>query len=149
MQFEDESIYPINRKSLSVAPPDKPRTGSKRKAADEATAESEGCRHEKKRVRALKGKDVIASTEPVKRSKQDEPAEAGSSGRQNAAAAAAQASAATDMTPLQPPGGQGAGVLEAEQPVRGAAKTSSFDLEVASRGRARRRVACSRGAARM
>ena len=80
----------MNRKSLSVAPPDKPNTGSKRKAAAEATGESEGCRHEKKRVRALKGKDVIASTDPVKRANQDEPAEAGSSKKQNAAAAAVQ-----------------------------------------------------------
>ena len=76
MEFEDESIYPMNRKSLSVAPPDKPTLENKRKAAAEATVESEGCRHEKKRVRALKGKDVIASTEPVKRANQDEPAEA-------------------------------------------------------------------------
>ena len=93
MEFEDESIYPMNRKSLSVAPPDKPTTGSKRKAAAEATAESEGCRHEKKRVQALKGKDVIASTEPVKRANQDEPAEAAASKKQKAAAAAAQVGA--------------------------------------------------------
>ena len=93
MEFEDESIYPMDRKSLSVAPPDKPTTGSKRKAAAEATAESEGCRHEKKRVRSLKGKDVIASTEPVKRANQDEPAEAAASKKQKAAAAAAQVGA--------------------------------------------------------
>ena len=93
MEFEDESIYPMNRKSLSVAPPDKSTTGSKRKAAAEATAESKGCRHEKKRMRALKGKDVITSTEPVKRSNQDKPTEAGASKKQKAAAAAAQVGA--------------------------------------------------------
>ena len=93
MEFEDESIYPMNRKSLSVAPPDKPTPGSKQKAAAEATAESEVCRHEKKRVRALKGKDVIASTDPVKRANQDEPAEAGASKKRKATAAAAQVGA--------------------------------------------------------
>ena len=83
----------MDRKSLSVAPRDMPTTGSKRKAADEATAESEGCRHEKKRVRALKAKDVIASTEPVKRANQDKHAGAAASKKQKAAAVAAQVGA--------------------------------------------------------
>ena len=45
VEFEDESIHRMNRKSLSVAPFDKPMAGRKRKAAAEVTAESESSHH--------------------------------------------------------------------------------------------------------
>ena len=87
-------MYPMNRQLLSVAPSEKLKTGSKRKAAADATAESEGSNNEKKRtVRALKGEDLIALTDSVKRANPHEPAEAGASKKQKAAAAAVQVSA--------------------------------------------------------